>query len=323
MDLVLTRRAPPAMGGALLCLLLTACGGGAGDASVNAPERSVDSKSDANRAPQIFGMPPLSVAAAMPYSFTLAATDPDSDRLSFSISNLPAWAAFDSTTGTLSGTPGGGDEGFWPGIRISVTDGADTTTMAAFSITVIGQPNTAPMIGGSPRREVSVNEAYSFKPTVSDADGDRLSFSASGLPGWANFDSSTGQLYGTPGAGDAGVYGNIVIRVSDGQAQASLPAFGITVASASAANGFAKLFWTVPTENDDGTALRDLAGFRIYFGVASGTYTQSRQIANPGVSMYFVGALSVGTWYFVVTAYDTSGNESVVSNVASKTIAPP
>ena len=41
------------------------------------------------------------------------------------------------------------------------------------------------------------------------------------LPGWASFDSSTGQLAGTPTSSSIGTYANIEISVSDGQATAT------------------------------------------------------------------------------------------------------
>ena len=69
-------------------------------------------------------------------------------------------------------------------------------------------------------------------PTASDADGDALTFSIQHRPPWASFSTGTGQLSGTPGPDDAGEYADIVIGVSDGQASASLPAFGIVVAPA-------------------------------------------------------------------------------------------
>ena len=44
------------------------------------------------------------------------------------------------------------------------------------------------------------------------------------------------------------------------------------------------------------------------------------RIASPTTVSHQLTALAVGTWYFVVTAYDTTGNESLLSNVASKVI---
>ena len=73
--------------------------------------------------------------------------------------------------------------------------------------------------------------------------------------------------------------------------------------------GSATLSWTRPTTNTDGTPLTDLAGYRIYYGTSSGNYTQSINAGN--VTTYTVSNLTAGTtYYFVATAYDTSGYES-------------
>ena len=88
----------------------------------------------------------------------------------------------------------------------------------AVDLVVTPAPNAAPAINGSPAGSLDVNTAYSFRPNASDADGDALTFAISGKPSWAAFDASTGSLSGTPIAGQAGTYGNIVIRVSDGRA---------------------------------------------------------------------------------------------------------
>ena len=39
-----------------------------------------------------------------------------------------------------------------------------------------GSTNSAPRISGNPATAVTVGDAYSFKPTASDADGDSLTF---------------------------------------------------------------------------------------------------------------------------------------------------
>src|SRR5690606_39089874 len=97
-----------------------------------------------------------------------------------------------------------------------------------------------------------------------DADGDQLAFEVTNLPEWARFDSRTGKISGTPSAEHAGTYSNISIRVSDGSANASLPRFSITVQQIS--SGSVTLSWTPPSENEDGSALTNLAGYRIYYG---------------------------------------------------------
>ncbi|KPJ98329.1 MAG: hypothetical protein AMK71_11550, partial [Nitrospira bacterium SG8_35_4] len=82
------------------------------------------------------------------------------------------------------------------------------------------------------------------------------------------------------------------------------------------------LYWDAPVENEDQTPLNDLDGFIIYYGSTSGNYNNSIDAGN--VISYQVGNLSDGqTYYFAVTAYDTSGNESVHSGEVSVSIPSP
>ena len=143
--------------------------------------------------------------------------------------------------------------------------------------------NAAPSISGSPSNAVMAGDPYSFRPSASDPDGDPLTFSVSNLPRWASFDSATGQLSGQPLLGDVGVYDGIVVSVSDGSASASLPGFSVTVAQA--ALGSMVLSWQAPTQNSDGSTLTDLSGYKIYYGVQQGVYTNRIDINNPSVRL--------------------------------------
>lgn len=78
------------------------------------------------------------------------------------------------------------------------------------------------------------------------------------------------------------------------------------------------LTWDAPTTNTDGTPLTDLAGYIVYYGTSSNNYTNSVNIGNSTGAV--ISNLSPGTWYFAVTAYDTSGNKSSFSNEVSTTI---
>ena len=76
-----------------------------------------------------------------------------------------------------------------------------------------------------------VGELYEFLPVANDANGDPLTFSIEGQPGWADFDLQTGSLSGTPADQDVGEFSDIVLSVSDGQATSSLLPFSIDVES--------------------------------------------------------------------------------------------
>ena len=90
----------------------------------------------ANRAPVISGTPSTTATIGQAYSFTPTASDPDGNPLTFSVQNLPTWATFSTTTGTLSGTPA--TAATHSNIIISVSDGALSASLAAFTITVQG-----------------------------------------------------------------------------------------------------------------------------------------------------------------------------------------
>jgi hypothetical protein len=71
--------------------------------------------------------------------------------------------------------------------------------------------------------------------------------------------------------------------------------------------------WTSPTTRTDGTPLSNLAGFRIRYGTVPGRFSKAITVANPGLTTYVVAGLPPGTYYFVVTAFDTTGLESSFS----------
>jgi len=273
-----------------------------------------------NVPPTISGAPQSTATVGAAYAFTPTASDANGDPLTFSIANTPAWATFSTSTGRLQGTPAAANVGNWTNITISVSDGQSTTSLPAFAITVsAASSNAAPTISGTPPTSATVGAAYAFTPTASDANGDALTFSIANLPTWAAFSTSTGRLQGTPAAANVGGWANIVIQVSDGKITTSLPAFTITV-SAATTTGSATLSWQPPTQNTDGSALTNLAGYKVYWGTSQGTYPNSVAVNNPGLASYVVDNLVSGTYFFVVTSVSATGSESARSNSASKTI---
>ncbi|WP_107111577.1 Ig-like domain-containing protein [Shewanella algae] len=107
----------------------------AGTGPASSPSNTVTPEPD-NKAPSISGTPAGSVDQDSYYSFIPTATDPDQDPLTFSISNKPAWASFNTASGELSGTPLREHVGVSDNIIIRVTDGALSTDLAPFSVEV-------------------------------------------------------------------------------------------------------------------------------------------------------------------------------------------
>jgi len=97
-----------------------------------------------------------------------------------------------------------------------------------------------------------------------------------------------------------------------------------TTAQSAASNGSgntsATLSWEAPTTNTNGTALTNLAGYRIYYGSSATDLSQKVQLNGVGVQTYVFDNLQAGTWYFAVMAVTSAGVESALSNKVSTTI---
>jgi hypothetical protein len=93
-----------------------------------------------------------------------------------------------------------------------------------------------------------------------------------------------------------------------------------TAAPPTATSGAVTLNWTAPTENTNGSPLTNLAGYNIHYGTASGDYSQTVSVSNPGLATYVVDNLGPGTYYFSVGAVSSSGAESPLSPEVTTTV---
>lgn len=185
-----------------------------------------------NIAPTISGIPTKSIEEGSSYSFTPNASDANGDILSFSISNAPSWASFDSRTGTLSGTPAASDIGISSDIIISVSDGRESVSLGVFNITV-NSSNSTPIISSFSLDSAQVSKSYSYTiPEASDLDGDTLIYSVSGLPNGLSFDPATRIISGLPIEGSEGLY-TISLTVTDILGASASAVTKITVNTAS------------------------------------------------------------------------------------------
>lgn len=264
---------------------------------------------------------PSGTQSSAPVTVSLAASPRnvnvgEQSTLTWSTSNattctaLGGWTGAKSTSGSFSVGPLSVSTLF----ELECRNSAGSVGRGSIEVAVgsSAPTNSAPSISGSPRTSISAGSSYSFSPASSDPDGDQLTFSIQNKPAWADFSTSTGSLTGSPSVADVGTVSGITISVSDGQASRSLPAFALTVVDQGSYGG--TLGWQPPTSDGDGDELNDLAGFKIYYGNASRAYTQSINVSNPGVSSYYIDGLVAGTYYFAVSSYDFSGNESAPSN---------
>lgn len=114
----------------------------------------------------------------------------------------------------------------------------------------------------------------------------------------------------------AGTYnGNVTIALNKGgnvSVPVTLTVTPTSSGTASATSTTATLSWNTNTESD-------LAGYKVYVGTSSGLYGSPIDVGK--ATSYVMANLKVGnTYYFSVTAYDTSGNESLHSSEVSKSV---
>ncbi len=253
-------------------------------------------------------------------TITISAVDevaaPPLPKVTFTSAN-PSVIGGDSTTLSWSATnaencsAGGG----WSGTKAtsgseSVAPLSDTT----YTLLCTGD-------GGSDSASVSV--AVNAEPpklsftaadsSVASGDSTTLSWSAtdaencSASGGWSGTRAASGSE--TVGPLNAGTTYSLSCNGPGGSVVQML---NIAVISS------VSLAWEPPVENVDGTELTDLAGFRIYFGASSGSYTNMVEIADPAVTTATLD-LSSGDYHVVMTAFDMEGNESSYSNEVLKT----
>jgi hypothetical protein len=212
--------------------------------------------------------------------------------------------------------------GDWSGSK--ATSGFQTisalTTNSSFNLSCSGP-------GGNASDSVSVTVAAPL-PTLSfSASPSTVSQNGSTTLDWSSTDVTNCTASGD-WSGNKGATGSETINVSTIDSQFTLTCSGVggtvndtvNVAVVLSNNGTALLSWVPPTENTDGSTLTDLAGYKVYYGTSSGSYGAPITINDPGLSSYMVENLGISDWFFVMTAFNSSGIESSYSTEISKTI---
>jgi hypothetical protein len=190
-------------------------------------------------------------------------------------------------------------------LTITATTGGATIGFSPTSLTFIGT------VGGT-------NPAA--KPvSISNTGGGTLSWAASDNAAWLTLSPLSGTNSGTVTASvntsglAAGTY-NAIITVAASGSTNSPQQIPVSLTLSVTAASTATLSWNANTESD-------LAGYKVYQGTGSGTYGAPLTTLPKTTTSYTATGLQNGTTYFfVITSYDSSGNESTFSNEVSKSI---
>jgi VCBS repeat-containing protein len=162
-------------------------------------------------------------------SFNVTATDPDQgDVLTLTASGLPAGATFSG--GTFSWTPNFTQAGTYT-VTFQVEDNGSPKLSATKTATItVNNVNRPPVLTVPGPQTVFANVPLTFTVTSSDPDvGDVVTFSATGLPAGATFNTSTGAFSWTPNFTQFGAYTVTFTATDNGAPPLSSPPATVSI----------------------------------------------------------------------------------------------
>lgn len=259
---------------------------------------------------------------------TVSVVNSGSGTLNWAATESASWLSLSPASGTGAGT-----------ITLSVTTAGMTagTYSAPITIAATGATNTpqtitvtltltAPgTIGLSPTTLNFTAIQGGSNPinqglTISNTGGGTLSWTVSDDATWLTPSPTSGTGTGTSTISinttglATGTY-NATISIASTGATNSPRTIPVTLTVSAPTSSSATLTWNANTDSD-------LQGYKVYKATTSGAYVGAPLATLPAgtVTYQATGLLSGTTYFFVVTAYDTAGNESVFSTEVSKSI---
>jgi len=169
-------------------------------------------------------------------TFTFHATDPRAPGTeTYLLSPLPSFCTFTGTTGALRCRPGYADNGVYAmTVRARAIDNVTYALPDNVPITLtVVNVNRSPVLTPTPAGALSGNVGSTLSKSfvASDPDNDPLTWTTANLPSFCGLTPSTGNTRTftcSPTVADEGTFDNVVVRVSDGTAQAE-ESFSVTV----------------------------------------------------------------------------------------------
>jgi hypothetical protein len=208
------------------------------------------------------------------------ASDANNNTLTYSATGLPSGLSINGTTGLISGTIALGADSSSPyAVTVTATDSAGYSSSQTFNWTI------AHVSLVNPGQQDSVDgQAVSLQLQGTDADGDTISYTASGLPTGLSINTSTGLISGTI-ASNADMNGpyNVTVTASDGT-NTTTQTFLWTVSPV----GLALPSDQTNTEGDN-------VSLQLQGTTGSGTLTYSAVGLPPGLSLNATTGLISGT----------------------------
>ena len=275
--------------------------------------------------PPAIGASPTSLSfaatqgGANPATQTVSISNTGGGTLNWSANPNPTWLAVSPTSSsgngavTVSVTTGILTAGSYPGnITLSATGASSMTVPVTFTVTA------APTISLSPTSltfTATQGGANPANQTVALTNaGGTVNWTVSDSASWLSVSPASGSSSSTLNAAVnttglvAGTYNGTITVSATGSSSKTV---AVTLMVSAPTTSPATLTWDPNTESD-------LAGYKVYRATASGAYGASLATLQSNITSYIAAGLqSQTTYFFVVTAYDLAGNESLRSTEAS------
>jgi hypothetical protein len=292
---------------------------GVSDGSVADYETATILISNVNQAPVLATIGTKTVNEGSALSFTISASDADNDAVTYSASDLPDGATFDATLRQFNWTPSydssANNRVFT--VTFSASDGlasdAETVTLSVLNA------NRAPVITSIAAQSLTGGLEYDLDIVATDADGDTLTYSASGLPEGSIFVPLTRTFSWIPSDEQRGMH-NVTFTVSDGDISVSE-----TVAMTVALGNEAPVLQAIGTQSvDEGSQLtivlmatdanEDLLTYAVTGLPAGATFDAATQVLNWTPDFTQAGTFSLVCSVSDGELTDSETVEVVVSN---------
>lgn len=272
---------------------------------------------------------------ALPAAQTLTISNGGTGTATWTASSNSTWMTLNETSSvagsnlgsiTVTANPSGLAVGSRSGIITIVGPGvanSPQTVTVTFDITAAPTPT----IGLSANTLTFTATQGGTNPvaktiSITNSGSGTLSWAATKNSSWLNINPASGTGTGTLSVSvdatgmTAGTYSTPITITASGATNTPntiLVNFTVTPLPAPTTST-ATLTWNANTETD-------LASYKVYKATASGAYATPLATIPAGNLTYQATGLAAGTtYYFIITAVDTAGNESTFSNEVSKSI---
>jgi hypothetical protein len=271
------------------------------------------------------------VGGTNPSAQTIAVSNVGGGTLAWSAGSNATWLTLSPLSGTNAGTVTASVNlaGLLSGsytATVTVTATGATAKTIPVTLTITGS-TTSGTIGLSPTNLAFSGTVGGTNPSaqpfaLTNTGGGTLSWTLSDNAAWLQLNTASGTTTTetdtisasvTTSGLAAGTYAAIITVAASGSTN-SPRQIPVSLTLGSTVAGTAGLAWNANIDID-------LTGYKVYRGTASGTYGAPLTTLPKTTTSYTATGLQTGTTYFfVITAYDSAGNESIFSNEVSKSI---